>query len=117
VGDGHRREPASPAEGVAQDAETLRDVVGSYERQGYAAQFRVLDGGRLQCLSCRHEIAAGALAMDDLHRLEGASDPSDMLAVAALRCPDCGARGTVVLNYGPGAPIDDADVLTSLDDE
>jgi hypothetical protein len=95
----------------------LREVVNVYEQRGYAGQFRVLEGGRLQCLACRHETGAGAVAMDDLHRLEGVSDPADMLAVAALRCPECGTRGTVVLNYGPEATLDDADVLLNLDDD
>ena len=54
---------------------------------------------------------------DRLCRLEGVSDPDDMLAAAALRCPNCGALGTVLLNYGPEAPIDDAEVLLALADE
>jgi hypothetical protein len=99
-----------------QDAQTLSDVVAAFERNGYGGQFRVLDGGRLQCLTCRNEYASGDATMDDLRRLEGASDPADMLAVAALRCPVCGAHGTVVLNYGPEAPLDDADVLLSFDE-
>ena len=51
-----------------------------------------------------------------LHRTEGASYPSEMAAVAAVECPVCGAHGTVVLGYGPGASIDDNDVLTGLTD-
>ena len=50
-----------------------------------------------------------------LRRLEGASDPDDMLAIAALVCSQCGARGTVVLHYGPQSdPRDDA-ILQGLD--
>ena len=39
-----------------------------------------------------------------------------MLAVAALRCRNCGAQGTLVLNYGPEAGEDDVDVLRHLED-
>jgi hypothetical protein len=50
-----------------------------------------------------------------LYRLEGASDPDDMVAVAALRCPSCKTRGTLVLSYGPETSAVDADVLCCLD--
>ena len=46
--------------------------------------------------------------------MEGASDPADMLAVAAVICPVCNTSGTLVLGYGPEADADDADVLASL---
>ena len=59
---------------------------------------------------------ADAVAMSSLRRLEGASDPSDMLAVVAITCPACAARGTVILGYGPMATQQDADVLQGLRD-
>ena len=43
----------------------------------------------------------------ELRRLEGASDPDDMLAVVAVECANCGLRGSLVLNYGPTATEDD----------
>ncbi len=55
--------------------------------------------------------------MHALRRTEGASDPADMLAVVALCCPACDTRGTAVLNYGPEATVDDAEVLVGLEDE
>jgi hypothetical protein len=54
--------------------------------------------------------------MSSLRRLEGESDPSDMMAIVALTCPACGARGTVVLGFGPMATQQDSDVLQSLRD-
>ena len=48
-------------------------------------------------------------------RLEGASDPADMSLVVPLDCPDCGARGVLVLRYGPEASMEEADVLAVLD--
>ena len=96
------------------DGLTITDVLERFEGAGYGGQFRALEGAKLQCLTCRREFDAGAVALDRLCRLEGASDPDDMLAAAALRCPHCGALGTVLLNYGPEAPADDADVLVAL---
>jgi ferredoxin len=102
---------------VARDAATITEVLDAFEADGYAGQFKVLDGGRVQCLTCRHEVDARTVELERLCRLEGASDPADMLAVGALRCPNCHTRGTVVLNYGPESTLEDADVLLALDDE
>lgn len=108
---------AEYSETAARGAESLTDVLARFEHDGYAGQFRVVDAGKLQCLTCRAEVNARAVQLERLQRLEGASDPADMLGVAALRCPNCGTRGTVVLNYGPEATLDDAEVLIALDDE
>jgi hypothetical protein len=105
------------AEEIAEDGATITEVLERFERDGYSGQFRALDGARLQCITCRHELDAKNVELERLCRLEGASDPADMLAVVALRCPSCQTRGTAVLNYGPEATADDADVLLALDDE
>jgi hypothetical protein len=54
--------------------------------------------------------------MRSLRRMEGASDPADMMAVVALECGVCGASGTMVLGYGPTASDVDSDVLRALQD-
>jgi hypothetical protein len=111
------RDPAQQPRNVAQDAQTITEVLARYEGEGYTGQFRVLEGGRLQCLTCREEHDARSVELDRLRRLEGATDPADMVAVAALVCPNCRARGTVVLSYGPEATLEDSEVLVALDDE
>ena len=55
--------------------------------------------------------------MHSLRRLEGASDPAEMMAVVAITCPRCEARGVLVLGYGPAAAVEDSDVLRALDDQ
>ena len=50
-----------------------------------------------------------------LRRLEGASDPDDMLVLAAVVCPQCSTRGFLVLNYGPSASAEDAAILGQLE--
>jgi hypothetical protein len=55
--------------------------------------------------------------MSSLRRLEGASDPDDMVAIVAITCPNCAAQGTVVLGYGPMATLQDAEVLKELQDD
>jgi hypothetical protein len=109
--------PAGAAQSVAQDAQTLTLLLREFERAGFTGQFRVLDQGRVQCLTCRDELEGHAVAMESLQRLEGASDPADMLAVAAIACPNCATRGTVVLNYGPDATLEESTLLLALKDE
>lgn len=101
-------------EGVARDASTLREVLQAFEAAGFTSGFRSLEPGRLRCLRCRAESPASHLRPSALRRLEGASDPADMLAVVALTCAHCGARGALVANYGPEATAADSAVLRDL---
>ena len=48
-------------------------------------------------------------------RVEGASDPADLALVTTVECPHCGARGALILRYGPEASEDEADLLTALE--
>jgi hypothetical protein len=105
-----------PLEGVARDASTITDVLRTLEADGYRGQFIAREGGLLECATCRRRTSASTIEVDQVRRLEGASDPDDMLAVAALVCPVCETRGTVVLGYGPVAAADDANVLAGLED-
>ncbi len=87
--------------GVPDDNTTLVDVLQSYEDAGWTTDFELLEDGSVRCGTCQSAIAPGALEIHSLRRLEGASDPADMLAVLAVRCPSCGGRGVVVVNFGP----------------
>jgi hypothetical protein len=103
-------------DGVARDATTLLEVLRAFEAKGFNRELAVREGGAIECLTCRRVQPAGSFRARALRRLEGASDPDDMLAVAALVCPNCGSRGTLVLNYGPLASAEDAAVLRELDE-
>jgi hypothetical protein len=106
------RGPSPP--GDQPDLRTLADVLTLLERRGYAGQFAPTPGGHVRCLTCREEFPAEDATVDTLSRMEGVSDPADMLAVPALTCPRCGAAGALVLNYGPESDVDHADVLARL---
>jgi hypothetical protein len=108
------RDPGPDGTGVARDATTLGEVVDELARAGFVGSLRSLSGGRVSCLTCRSVVAAATLRPVSMRRLEGPSDPTDMLAVAALVCPVCATRGTLVLGYGPDAAPEDSDVLTAL---
>ena len=109
-------QPDPGLDGVARDANTLLDVIGSLEREGFGGQFVARDGAVVECMNCKARTPARDMTGDHrIRRLEGASDPADMLAVAALTCPSCGTKGTLVLNYGPEASTTDDEVLRYLD--
>jgi hypothetical protein len=99
----------------ASDGTTLVEIIRRFELEGYTGQFAAVEGGRLQCLSCREASAAGSVALGLLRRVEGASDPDDMAAVAGLTCPACGAKGTAALKYGPESSPEEADALAALE--
>jgi hypothetical protein len=108
--------PNVPLEGVTFDGLTLFESLARLEQAGYTGQFIARDGGVLECTTCRTRTHASEVVSEcRLIRIEGVSDPADMMAVAALRCPSCGTRGTVVLSYGPEASAEDADILHCLD--
>jgi len=108
---------STPEEGVpADEGSTLQDVIAAYEAEGYVASFGVTPEGELRCGACSATFDPASASMASLRRMEGASDPDDMLAVVAVGCPACGAKGTATLGYGPAASPEDGDVLRALDD-
>lgn len=93
----------------------LSAVLAQLGEQGYTGQFATRDLVNVECLTCRTTAPAGSHHADEVTRLEGVSDPDDMVVVAPLRCANCGALGTLVLNYGPEASAEESDVLLALD--
>lgn len=93
----------------------LREVSDSLSGGADEGQFRATEGSQIQCLTCREEALAGAYRAEDAARLEGASDPADMVMVVPVVCPNCGAHGSLVLGYGPNASAEDADALAAME--
>ncbi len=99
-------------------ATQLADVLDLAEETGYTTEFDVAAGDSahdiLRCQNCDVESPASSFERAWSQRLEGASDPADMLHVSALTCPSCGARGVFVSPYGPTASDRQASVLRAL---
>lgn len=108
--------PSNPEPNVAQDAQTITEVVRTFEGRGYTGQLRAVDGGAVECLTCRQSTAGADITAQAISRHEGASDPAEMLAIVALRCPHCDTPGLLILSYGPDSPPEDADVLVAMED-
>ncbi|MCU1388669.1 MAG: hypothetical protein JWL72_2007 [Ilumatobacteraceae bacterium] len=98
------------------EASTVTEVLSAYAEGGFTGEFSAVEGAQLECHSCDTTVGADEVVMSSLRRLEGASDPADMVAVVALTCPACGARGATVLAFGPAASAEDSDVLGALRD-
>jgi hypothetical protein len=94
---------------------TLYEVVSRFEQDGWTGQFQARDDGIVRCLTCREEFPASIEHADEVARVEGVSDPDDMVAVVPLRCPHCGTKGTFVAHYGPGASAEESDVLLAFE--
>jgi len=95
---------------------TLLETLSKLEAKGYEAQI-IAEDGHLKCLACDTAFDPADVEAEELLRVEGASDPADMAAIAGITCPHCATKGTVVLKYGPEAGPDDQDVLAALSPE
>ena len=107
---------AEPESAAPSDHTTLTEVLEGYAEAGFTSSFAAQDGGVVRCDTCGTELDPSRLDMRSLRRLEGASDPDDMMAVVAVQCDVCGAAGTMILGFGPAASDADGDVLGALQD-
>ncbi len=95
---------------------TVVELLAGYAAAGYDTEMFVTSESRVQCAACGKASAPADTEMNSLRRMEGASDPDDLQVVVALACANCGARGALVLGYGPNAASEDANVLFGLRD-
>jgi hypothetical protein len=98
--------------GVPSDNTTLLEILDEFATKGYGGSMWVAENGKLRCEGCHAEFEPSDVYVRELRRLEGASDPDDMLAVVAVECPVCSMKGTVVLHYWPEATAPEMEALT-----
>ena len=103
---------ADPPYAAPSDNTTLTEVLAGYAEAGFTSSFAAQDGGAIRCDSCGSELDPEQVDMRSLRRLEGASDPADMMAIVAMRCGVCEAAGTMVTVFPPG--FDEADALAAV---
>ena len=110
-------DPITPVPGAPSDNTTLVTLLAQLAEAGYTGDLFVTSDGRLRCGTCHQDMDPAGLQLDQLRRIEGASDPGDMAAVLGITCPHCGQRGTAVVRYGPEAEPEESAVLLALDDQ
>jgi hypothetical protein len=98
--------------GVPSDNTTLLELLDELAAKGYGGSMWVTESGKVRCGGCQAEFEPAELIVRELRRMEGASDPDDMLAVVGLECPVCGMKGTIVLHFGPEASAEEMEALT-----
>ena len=95
---------------------TVADALARFEGGGYTSQFGAVDGDLVRCYACHVDHKPEEIELNEILRVEGASDPDDMVAVAAMTCPACGCRGTASLKYGAESTPEESEVLRRLED-
>ena len=92
----------------------MLEAVHLLEAEGYGASF-VFTQGALRCGVCGDAHRTERVEVVAVYRFEGPSDPDEQAVVYAVRCPSCGAGGSIVSAYGPGADPEMTDRLVMLD--
>ncbi len=106
--------PSDPRSRAASQDDAV-SVIDELVAAGYATALRPGEPpGSLRCTSCAS--VSSMSQFDDVWatRLEGASDPDDMVLVVAGRCPVCGDGGNIVLGFGPASSAEDAAIVAAL---
>lgn len=101
---------------TAADAPMI-EVLDRFGRAGWSANHLASPDGCVRCGNCNATSAAGSIQIDAKHRLEGASDPQDMMYVFGFGCPTCGTRGVIVAGFGPAASEQDQQLIAALGDD
>lgn len=104
-----------PARSTSSDAtSSLQEVLAAARRHGATTDMSSTPDGLVRCGSCAANSQPEHMARDWVHRLEGTSDPDEMLTASAVRCPHCGATGVLVLPFGPLADEVEANISRAL---
>jgi hypothetical protein len=93
--------------------ETFRDALDRLAARGYAHEL-IADGGRLRDLETGERHDPSQLAITEVARFEGASDPDEQAILYALADRLGHPLGTYATVYGPITPPDDVEVVRQL---
>ena len=107
-----RSEAAEGFDPGGDEMQTLSGVMAGLGGAGYPGQF-VVSQDSVVCETCGTRSEPEQLAIHEVFRFEGMSDPDDESVLFALEGP-CGHRGTLVAAYGPDTSADEAAVLRRL---
>jgi hypothetical protein len=93
--------------------ETMTAAVARLRAGGYVSELSATEDGRLLCHSCGVSDDPEVMAVHEIVRFEGESNPDDEAILVALQCT-CGQRGLYSAAFGPDTPPEDAAVLRRL---
>jgi hypothetical protein len=81
------------------ESRTLTEVLDELRAQGFAEDFRVVDGGRVRAIEAGSTFAPSQVSIAGYYRFEGVSDPGDMAILYAIET-QTGVRGTIADAFG-----------------
>lgn len=93
--------------------ETLSQAVDRLTAAGYTDDFRAEPGG-LWAIAADILYRPESLAIDEVVRFEGITDPADEAIVFALHSEEDGVKGTYTVAYGPDMGALDAEMIHRL---
>lgn len=114
----HRAFPETGAEpgGSAADgaSPSLSEILTAADHHGADTNMSPTPDGMIRCSGCGTTSRPEDVTRDWVHRLEGTSDPDELLSASAIRCPRCGRTGVLVLPFGPLADEVEARIARTL---
>ncbi len=96
--------------------ETVSQAVDRLTAEGYTDDFMAEPGG-LRAVVADVAYRPESLAIEEVLRFEGLTDPADEAIVFALHCERDGIKGTYTVAYGPEMGALDAEMVRRLPDK
>lgn len=97
------------------EPETVTELLDHWGEQGTRASFRPgPEPATIHCPVCDSDRPGREFDVIEERRLEGESDPDDMVLAVAARCPVCHISGSIVLGFGTEASDTDSDIVLEL---
>ena len=93
--------------------DTVSDAIRRLQADGYTGNWYPTPDGTLRCDETGEETQLEELAVDEVLRFEGQSDPGDEMIVFALRAPS-GQRGIYSAAFGADTSEEDSAVIGRL---
>ena len=106
---------AIDARPVRPEGQSLMQALDAITARGFAASMNFHAGQGIACGVCATTRPAAQWDLLEMERVEGVSDPADEAVVAGILCR-CGARGAIVLSYGPAGAAEEAEAFQQLRD-
>ena len=98
---------------MARVTESLSEALGRLYSRGFTHNLRA-DAGRLRDLATGERHDPELLAIAEIVRFEGASDPDEQAILFALEAPPGRPLGTWATAYGPAMPPEDVEVVRRI---
>ena len=92
--------------------DTLSEATTELSKRGYTTNFNLVSDG-IECRKTGEKFNAANFHIDEFHRFEGNSNPSDMSIVFAVSTTN-GKKGTLIDAYGTYSDPISAEVLQKI---